>query len=73
VVFSDGVIEAVNVDGTEFGEDRLAACVDAHADLPVEALVSRILETVQAFSAGTRQADDLTALALACTPSRKAV
>jgi uncharacterized protein (TIGR02246 family) len=73
VAFSDGVTEAVNVDGTEFGEDRLAACVDAHADLPVEALVSRILETVQAFSAGTRQADDLTALALACTPSRKAV
>jgi steroid delta-isomerase-like uncharacterized protein len=69
VVYSDGVTEAVNTKGQEFGEERLAACVEAIEPLAADAQVTRILETVQAFAAGTRQADDLTALVLRYRPA----
>ncbi len=68
VVYSDGVTEAVNTKGEEFGEERLAACVESIEPLAPDAQVTRILETVQAFAAGTRQADDLTALVLRYRP-----
>jgi steroid delta-isomerase-like uncharacterized protein len=69
VAYSDGITEARNTDGTEFGEDRLLSCVQAHRDEPPAALVSSILETVRQFSVGTRQGDDLTVLVLTCTRS----
>jgi sigma-B regulation protein RsbU (phosphoserine phosphatase) len=34
VVFSDGVTEAVNDDGEEFGENRLWECLEAHRHMP---------------------------------------
>jgi ketosteroid isomerase-like protein len=64
VVYSDGVTEALNTAGVEFGEDRLASCVADNLDLPPAAMVQRILDTVRTFAAGTRQGDDLTALVL---------
>ena len=62
-------VQAVNTKGEEFGEERLAACVEAIEPLAPDAQVARILETVQAFAAGTRQADDLTALVLRYRPT----
>jgi serine phosphatase RsbU (regulator of sigma subunit) len=67
VAFSDGITEAVSADGTEFGEDRLLSTVRAGLDLSPAALVDRILETVQQFSKGTAQNDDLTVLVLTRT------
>ena len=64
VAFSDGVTEARNTEGEEFGEERLLACLESHRDLAPSALLNRLLDTVQQFSAGAGQRDDLTALVL---------
>jgi uncharacterized protein (TIGR02246 family) len=64
IVFSDGVTEAVNTKGEEFGEERLAACVEGLRHLAPADQVARIMDAVQAFAAGARQADDITALVL---------
>jgi serine phosphatase RsbU (regulator of sigma subunit) len=60
VAFSDGVTEAPRGD-EEFGERRLIDELVAFNGSPVTAILSGILERVQAFSNGA-QADDLTLL-----------
>ena len=64
VVFSDGVTEALNVDGVEFGEERLLACAITNRDLPPPVFLERLLETIRQFTVGQAQNDDLTALVL---------
>jgi serine phosphatase RsbU (regulator of sigma subunit) len=64
VVFSDGVTEALNGDGDEFGEERLLACVDEYRNCATGVLLERILASVRAFAAGATQNDDVTGLVL---------
>ena len=64
VVFSDGVTEAPNVAGDEFGEARLLECVQANRSSAPEALLECILSAVRTFAAGAAQSDDVTALVL---------
>jgi sigma-B regulation protein RsbU (phosphoserine phosphatase) len=72
VAFSDGITEARNVDGEEFGEGRLLTCVNAHRELAPALLLQEIFETVHHFSAGGAQADDLTVLVLSYSGSPSA-
>jgi serine phosphatase RsbU (regulator of sigma subunit)/predicted ester cyclase len=72
VAFSDGITEARNVDGEEFGEGRLLTCVNAHRELAPAVLLQEIFETVHHFSAGGAQADDLTVLVLSYSGSPSA-
>jgi phosphoserine phosphatase RsbU/P len=67
VVFSDGVAEALNPDGREFSDDQLLSCVQASRGLSAAGLLKRILATVDEFSAGVPQRDDLTVLVLRFT------
>jgi steroid delta-isomerase-like uncharacterized protein len=69
VVFSDGVTEAMNVDGAEFGEQRLLSSINDNRECPPTALLERILAAVHEFSAGAEQSDDVTALVLRFTGS----
>ena len=64
VVFSDGVTEALNSAGDEFGEERLLPCVTEHCRLSTEMMLDRILATVRTFAASAAQNDDVTALVL---------
>jgi serine phosphatase RsbU (regulator of sigma subunit)/ketosteroid isomerase-like protein len=64
VVFSDGVTEALNTEGVEFGEDRLQSCLKSNRELAPAALLYCILGTVRDFGAATTQTDDLTVLVL---------
>jgi sigma-B regulation protein RsbU (phosphoserine phosphatase) len=64
IIFSDGVTEAVNERGDEFGEQRLLPCIEQHHGSPPSVLLDRILETVRAFADSAAQPDDLTALVL---------
>ena len=59
VIYTDGVTEAPNEAGEEFGESHLMKIVRAHPKLPVKEILSMILDDVQRFS-GASQADDLT-------------
>ena len=61
---SDGVTEARNVDGDEFGGNRLAMLLrDAHGEEP-EAVLERVLKAVREFVGREPQTDDITALVL---------
>jgi sigma-B regulation protein RsbU (phosphoserine phosphatase) len=64
LAYSDGLTEARDASGEEFGEERLLSCVSANHVLPAKDLLERVLSTVHAFSAGAAQSDDLTMLIL---------
>ena len=64
VVFSDGISEALNADGEEFGEERLLACVESNCDLQPTVLLDCILDTVQEFRREAVQSDDSSVLVL---------
>lgn len=61
VLYSDGVTEAAKIDvDEEFGEDRLAELVRAHASEPAEAIVKAVIAEVAKFTSGAPAADDIT-------------
>jgi phosphoserine phosphatase RsbU/P len=62
VAFTDGVIEARNPRGEEFGEDRLIDVLMENAGLPAAELEKRILRAVEDWTAEAEQEDDLTLL-----------
>jgi len=64
LLFTDGVTEAMNEAGEPFGEERLAALVEEHGDLPFEELRERILREIRAFVGSASLHDDLTLVLL---------
>ena len=62
--YTDGVTEALNVEGEEFGEERLQALLSASARLPAEEVRAAVVERVLAWCRGTPQHDDLTFVVL---------
>jgi phosphoserine phosphatase RsbU/P len=66
VIFSDGVSEAMDASGGEFGDERLLAAIHAaHAtneDVDAPRLVDDVIASVRAFTAGAAQSDDITAM-----------
>ena len=63
-VFSDGVTEATNEEGEEFGDGGLEACIDDHRNLEPSDLLAHILGAVSRFSGNMTPTDDITALVL---------
>jgi len=64
-MFSDGITEAFDAAGTEFGTARLEAALEAARGGSATGLVREVLEATAAFTAGAEQSDDITCLALA--------
>ena len=63
IAFSDGVSEASNADGTEFGDERIVECVQAApGDLTARGVVGLVMAAVREFTVGEPQADDITVL-----------
>jgi sigma-B regulation protein RsbU (phosphoserine phosphatase) len=62
VVFSDGVSEALNVAGEEFGEERIKEVVERSRSGGSDVILERILAAVRDFTRGAVQSDDVTAL-----------
>ena len=64
VICSDGVTEARNAAGDEFGRERLIEAMSGcHGGKPA-AVLERLFEAVRLFSQGTAQGDDITGLVL---------
>jgi phosphoserine phosphatase RsbU/P len=61
VIFSDGVTEAMDADGEEFGEAALLSALRAQGSAPASAVVDGVMAAVLEFSA-REQHDDLTLL-----------
>ena len=69
VLYSDGVIEAANARGEEFGEHRLIAAVEANLNAGPVQIRDRILRAVREFTGTDLLADDQTLLAIRYTGS----
>ena len=65
-IFTDGVVEAVNETGEEYGEARLLPCVQPTPASAADVL-SRVMTDVNNFVGYARQHDDITALVLRVT------
>lgn len=60
VVFSDGVTEAADLSGEEFGEERLACILQENRSRRPHEIVEAVASAVAEFSGGAPVADDLT-------------
>lgn len=66
-LYTDGVSEATNPDGEEFGEERLSDALRQNRELPPQALLDAILNEIREFSP-TDQNDDITVIVAECHP-----
>ena len=64
LAFTDGISEAMNASEDDWGEDRMIAEAQAHADLNAEELLQRLFRAADAFAAGAPQHDDMTLVVL---------
>src|SRR5262245_3319963 len=64
VLFSDGVSEAFNVTGEDFGEGRLQEVTKRAAESSAQAIVEQIIASVRTFTKGAAQSDDITVMVL---------
>ena len=62
VIFSDGVTDAINPQGEEFGEGRLEAAVRRHREQSSAAILEGVNRAISEWTAGTPLPDDLTLL-----------
>ena len=60
IAYTDGVTEALDALGEEFGEGRLQTVIDEHLHLPAETVRDTLMRRVAAWSTGAPQYDDLT-------------
>jgi len=66
VVFTDGVSEAPNAEGEEFGEGRLIELAATLWGKSAQDVVKTIRTKIDSFSSGQRMSDDFTLLVLSC-------
>lgn len=62
VLLTDGFYETTNQSAELFGEERAIEFIRERSDQPLTALIHDLHDRIQEFSAGARQADDLTAV-----------
>ena len=71
VLFTDGVIEALNTAGEEFGKERLEELLRVSAGATAPQILARVRDSILAFSTGAPQHDDITVMVLGYRESRK--
>jgi len=64
VLYSDGVADAQNADGGEFGEEQLIGILRETTGLGAEAIVDRVFAAIDGFAGDAPQFDDITLLVL---------
>ena len=65
-LYSDGITEAFNDRGDEFGEQRLIQALQRHRELPSQTLLASIVDDVREFSPQGQQHDDITLIIAQC-------
>lgn len=64
VVFTDGVVEAANAAGVEYGEEPLIEILSGGVELPPVNMLSRIMVNLDSFVGTTPQQDDITCVVI---------
>jgi serine phosphatase RsbU (regulator of sigma subunit) len=67
VLYSDGVTEAHNVAGEEFGEERMVEVMKQYHQDSAAVVLDKLIEAVKTFAHGAEQYDDVTALVVKYT------
>jgi phosphoserine phosphatase RsbU/P len=67
VIFTDGVVEAVNQQDEEYGEQRLLDVLQAGASATPDQLLRRVMSDLDAFVGPTSQHDDITCMLVKTT------
>ncbi len=67
VLYSDGVTEAHNVAGEEFGEARMVEVMQRCKDESAPVVLEQLIDAVKTFARGAEQYDDVTALVVKYT------
>ncbi len=62
IFFTDGVVEAFNEDGQEFGNERWLGAIRALPDWNAQDTLQFLMKRVDEFVGATRQSDDITCL-----------
>lgn len=60
IIFTDGVVEAVNEEGAEFGEARLLGLVQSLSLNDADTCLKELIDSVERFVGTARQHDDMT-------------
>lgn len=68
VLYTDGVTEAMNPDGEEFGPDRLAESLKANRTLGAKELISAVQADVMGWTDGLGATDDITFFVIKALP-----
>jgi len=66
LLYTDGVTEALNAEGEEFGEERLLEAARQHRELSPPELLAAVADQARGFSPH-EQADDITLIVAKCT------
>ena len=69
-IFTDGVIDAVNEDDDEFGEQRLLSLLSSLPSISAADMRDRVMGELNEFVGTARQQDDITCLLLRVTENR---
>ena len=64
LLYTDGITEVLNIRNEQFGQDRLAALVQEHADRPAPDLLQAVRQAISAFGGNRPLMDDVTMVAL---------
>jgi sigma-B regulation protein RsbU (phosphoserine phosphatase) len=64
ILYTDGVTEALDKDGNEFGPERMMQSVRASAPRGAPAIIERLIEDLRGFVGSTPQNDDITLIAI---------
>jgi len=70
VFCTDGVFEALNESGVEFGASRVCEIVERNRHLTARGIVDAVFQGVTDFRGNRTQDDDMTAVAVKITNSR---
>jgi len=64
LLYTDGVNEAFNVDGEEYGNQRLESFLETHYSMRPHMLIDSLSADLRTWSKGAEQSDDITMLCL---------
>jgi sigma-B regulation protein RsbU (phosphoserine phosphatase) len=64
VLYTDGLVEAMDHNQQLFGLERLTTSIRASTDLTAQQILDRILTDISSFSRGLEQSDDITAIVI---------
>ncbi len=64
VLYTDGVIEAMDVDGNEYTPERFVAVLEAVKDHDAQTIVQAVIDDLAEHTAGAEPSDDVTLLVL---------